>query len=148
MEVVMTTRNFAMIIGIAYLAAGVFGFIPPLLFAPPGDAPGVGITAFYGYLLGLFPVNLMHNLVHLAIGAWGIAAARSMAGARTFSKVLAIFYGVLAVMGMIPGLQTLFGLAPIHGHDVWLHALTAIAAAYFGWMHRATAADTVKAAMR
>jgi uncharacterized protein DUF4383 len=141
----MTTRHFALIAGIAYLAAGVLGFVPPLLFAPPGDAPGLSITAFYGYLLGLFPVNLMHNLVHLAIGAWGIAAARSMTGARTYSKTLAILYGVLAVMGLIPGMGTLFGLAPIHGHDVWLHALTAAAAAYFGWMHRSADVPAHKA---
>lgn len=43
------------------------------------------------------------------------------------------FYGALAVMGLIPGLDTLFGLVPIFGHDVWLHAVTAAAAVYFGW---------------
>jgi hypothetical protein len=44
---------------------------------------------------------------------------------------LMIFYGTLAVMGLIPVLNTSFGLIPILGHDVWLHALTALAAAYF-----------------
>jgi hypothetical protein len=37
------------------------------------------------------------------------------------------------VLGLVPGLNTVFGLVPIHGHDVWLHAGTALAAAYFGW---------------
>ena len=46
----------------------------------------------------------------------------------------AVFYGILAVMGLIPQLGTTFGMIPVSGHDVWLHALTAIAAAYFGWM--------------
>ena len=36
-------------------------------------------------------------------------------------------------MGLIPGMNTLFGMLPIHGHDVWLHAGTAAIAAYFGW---------------
>jgi hypothetical protein len=134
----MTTRTFALIAGIVYLAVGVLGFIPQLLSAPPANAPALGINAFYGYMLGLFPVNLMHNLVHVAIGAWGIAASRNAGGARTYAKALAILYGILAVMGLIPGLNTLFGLAPIHGHDVWLHALTAIIAAYFGWIAKAT----------
>jgi hypothetical protein len=40
---------------------------------------------------------------------------------------------VLTVFGLIPGLNTLFGLTPLFGHDVWLHALTAIIAAWFGW---------------
>jgi hypothetical protein len=41
-------------------------------------------------------------------------------------------------MGLIPALNTLFGLAPIHGHDVWLHGGTAIIAAYFGWFAAAS----------
>ena len=129
----MTVRNFSLIAGIAYLAAGVLGFIPAFLWPAPDSAPPLGINGFYGYLLGLFPVNLMHNLVHLAIGAWGVAAARSMSGARIYAKSIAVLYGLLAVMGLIPMLNTLFGLAPIHGHDVWLHAATALIAAYFGW---------------
>ena len=129
----MTARTFALVIGIAYIAAGVLGFIPALLSAPPADAPHVGITAFYGYLLGLFPVNVLHNLVHLAIGAWGIAAGRSVTGARTYAKSLAIIYGVLAILGLFPNANTLFGLVPIHSHDIWLHAVTAVISAYFGW---------------
>ena len=36
-------------------------------------------------------------------------------------------------MGLIPGLNTVFGLIPLHGHDVWLHLILAAAAGYFGW---------------
>jgi hypothetical protein len=142
----MTVRNFSLIIGILFLAAGVLGFVPALLAPPADSAPPVSITGFYGYLMGLFPVNFMHNLVHLAIGAWGIAASRSVGGARTYSKSLAVFYGVLAVMGLIPGLNTMFGLVPIHGHDVWLHAGTAILAAYFGWIWKAAGAAHTRTA--
>ena len=142
----MSVRTFALIAGIAYLAAGILGFIPQLLSPPPANAPQVGITAFYGYLLGLFPVNFLHNLVHLAIGAWGIAASRAVGGARAYSKALAVIYGVLAVMGLIPALNTTFGLIPIHGHDVWLHAVTAAIAAYFGWASKpATVGHTTAA---
>jgi hypothetical protein len=38
-------------------------------------------------------------------------------------------------MGLIPALSTMFGLMPIFGHTVWLHAATAAAAAYFGYGH-------------
>ena len=48
-------------------------------------------------------------------------------------------------MGLIPGLNTVFGLVPIRGHDVWLHAASAILGAYFGWAsipeRRSDAAD-------
>ena len=56
-----------------------------------------------------------------------------MRSPRVYARALAVFYGLLAVLGLIPAMNTLFGLVPIHGHDVWLHAGTALVAAYFGW---------------
>ena len=131
----MRTTTFALIFGIAYLAAGVLGLIPAALLPPPADAPPTTFTVLYGYLLGLFPVNVLHSAVHIAIGAWGLMAWRGSADPLVFARSLAIFYGVLAVMGLIPGMNTLFGMLPMHGHDVWLHAGTAAIAAYFGWFH-------------
>ena len=121
----MSTRTFALILGIAYLAAGVLGLIPAALTPPPADAPPTSVTLLYGYLLGFFPVNVLHSAVHLAIGAWGLAAWRGMASPAVYARALAIFYGALALMGLIPGMNTLFGVLPLHGHDVWLHAATA-----------------------
>lgn len=129
----MNTRTFALIFGIAYLAAGLMGFIPALLRPPASDAPPTSFTLLYGELLGLFPVNILHSLVHVAIGAWGLAAWRATTSAKVYGRSLALLYGVLAVMGLIPGMNTLFGMLPMHGHDVWLHAGTAAIAAYFGW---------------
>lgn len=40
------------------------------------------------------------------------------------------------MMGLIPGLDTTFGLVPLFGNDVWLHILLAAPAAYFGFVHR------------
>lgn len=128
----MGARYFALICGIVYTLVGIMGFIPGVVTAP-GTGPDIAVDAGYGYLLGLFPVNVLHNLVHLAVGLWGLASYRSFSGARTFSRGLAIFYGLLTIMGLIPGLNTTFGLIPIFGHDIWLHALTAAIAAYFGF---------------
>lgn len=149
----MNTRTFALVLGIAFLLAGVAGFVPGLTSGPPpatGMAPGgaspapvAAADAVYGYLLGLFAVNVLHNLFHVAWGAYGIVAYRGGLGAaRGFAKVTAVVYGVLTVAGLIPGLNTVFGLLPLFGHDVWLHALIAIAAAYFGF-GRAADADPV-----
>ncbi|MEZ0368653.1 MAG: DUF4383 domain-containing protein [Candidatus Sericytochromatia bacterium] len=125
-------QNFALGFGIVFLVVGIAGFIPGLS-QPEHTTPPLVMEAFHGRLLGLFPINLLHNVVHLLIGVWGILGARNIAGAIGFSRGLAIFYGLLAIMGLIPGLQTLFGLIPIHGHDVWLHAGSALIAAYFGF---------------
>lgn len=126
-------RKFALIFGIIYVAAGVMGFVPGLV-RPAPDAPPVVADAIHGRLLGLFTINILHNIVHLLIGAWGILGSRSLSGAILFSRGVAIFYGLLAILGLIPATNTLFGLVPIYDHDVWLHAGSALIAAYFGFV--------------
>ena len=137
----MKTTSFALIFGIAYLAAGALGLIPAALQPPPAGAPTTSFSVLYGYLLGLFPVNVLHTAVHLVIGLWGVAAWSGALGALTYARSLAVLYGVLAVMGMVPGLNTVFGLLPLHGHDIWLHAGTAALAAYFGFGQRMEAME-------
>ena len=129
----MNTRYFSLVLGIIFLLIGIAGFVPGLLQTPE-PAADVEVTQSFGRLMGLFPVNALHNLVHIIFGIWGIAAYRSYTGARGYSKAVAIIYAVLAVMGLIPGLNTTFGLIPLYGHDIWLHAVIAIAAAYFGFV--------------
>jgi hypothetical protein len=129
----MNVRRFALIFGIIYLVVGIAGFVPQLLRPPPPDAPQVAVGSLYGFLFGLFPVNVLHTIVHLLIGIWGVVAAKSLGAAVTYARSLAVIYGVLAILGLIPGANTIFGLIPIHGHDVWLHAGSALIAAYFGF---------------
>ena len=129
----MKTTTFALVLGFAYLLAGLMGLIPLFLLPPPVDAPPTSFTLLYGYLLGLFPVNLLHSVFHIAIGAWGISAGTGRASAIGFSRGVAMLYSVLTLMGMFPLMNTVFGMLPIHGHDVWLHGFTAAAAVYFGW---------------
>ena len=129
----MTTRTFALIFGIAYLGAGLLGLMPGLLTPMPADAPPTRFDVMHGELLGLFPVNMLHTALHLAIGAWGLMAFMGWLGTRAYARSLAVIYGVLGVMGLVPALSTLFGLAPLYGHDVWLHLGTAAVAGYFGF---------------
>ncbi|MBB6097378.1 hypothetical protein HNR42_000792 [Deinobacterium chartae] len=124
-------RSFALIFGIVYLLVGIMGFIPA--FVSPPQGPDLAVDAGHGRLLGIFPINVVHNIVHLLVGLWGIAGSRSFSGAIGFARGLAIVYGLLTIMGLIPGLNTMFGLAPLHGNDVWLHLISALLAAYFGW---------------
>jgi hypothetical protein len=133
----MAIQYFALTMGIVYVLAGILGFVPAALSPVSPSAPDLMLTQGYGYLLGLFPVNVVHNMVHIGIGLWGIAAYMGYARPQFFAKGLTWLYGILTIMGLAPGLNTIFGLAPLFGHDVWLHAATAIAAAYFGWAAQA-----------
>ena len=129
----MTPSSFALLAGVAYLLIGVIGLVPAALVPPPPDAPPTSFALLYGYLLGAFPVNVLHTALHIAIGFWGLCAYSGKCSAVAFARALAILFAVLAVLGVIPGADTLFGLMPVHGHDVPLHAVTALVAAYFGW---------------
>lgn len=128
----MLTRRFAAIAGIVYLLVGIAGFFPGWM-TPPQETRPLSVHALHGQLFGLFPVNLAHTLVHLAVGAWGLLAARSAEASIGYARALAIIFAVLAVMGLFPTLDVMFGLMPLHGHDIWLHAGTAAVAAYVGW---------------
>ena len=118
----------ALVFGVAFLAFGVLG-----LFVHNG----MGMDAnneTTGRLLGLFPVNLLHNLVHLAFGVWGLVASRSWSASRGYGRIGAIIYAVLVVMAFVD--PTTFGLVPIGSHDVWLHAVLAAGLAYIGFAGR------------
>jgi len=144
----MTTRYFALTIGIVYLFIGALGFFPGMVSAPLVDTPPVAADTGYGYLLGLFPVNVLHNVLYLAIGIWALIAYRGLVQSISFARELAIIFGILAVMGVLPWTSTAFGLVPLFGYTVWLHALTAAVAAYVGYSQAVDAVPVELAAGR
>lgn len=111
-------QRVALIFGVVFLAVGAVGFV-----ATGGSMDANMDTA--PRLFGLFPVNALHNVVHLLFGVWGLAAARRYDASVTYARVGGAIYLGLAVLGLFA--PTLFGLVPIGGHDVWLHALLGIA---------------------
>lgn len=102
------------------------------LVGPPAGNRHLALGALRGKPFALFPVDFRHSLFHLATGVWALLAAMCYGAPVTYARTVAILYGMLAVMGLIPVLDTLFGLIPLHGHDIWLHAGSALIAAYFG----------------
>lgn len=133
----MQARYFALAAGVVYLLVGIVGLIPAFGTSPPASAPHVSLSTDYRYLLGQFPVNLVHDLLHILIGIGGILAFSRRAAAIFYARMLFLVYGVLALIGFLPHSDVLFGLAPIFGSDTWLHAGTALLAAYFGWVAEA-----------
>ena len=138
----MSTRTFALVFGIVFLLAGASGFIPEMLHPVPADAPPLSVATGYGLVMGLLPVNLLHNLVHVLFGILGVAAFAGLFAPRVYAQIVAVVYGLLVVLGLLPATNTLFGLVPIYGNDVWLHLVLGVVAAYFGFM--TPAADPVQ----
>ena len=123
-------QHFAQILGIVYLLVGILGFVPPLL---AGSLPGV-LGPLKGLLLGLFAVNGLHSLTHLAIGVAGLALYRSFSGAKAYALALGIAYAGLFLLGVLSRpVGTLGGILPLNAPDDILHILTALVAfgAYF-----------------
>lgn len=136
-------------LGIIFTLLGVAGFIPGLVSLPaegmganmPVDAGDIPLTSSpgymaaylrgFGYLFGLFPTNLIHNIVHLAIGLFGLYSATGREGSFNYNRFFAVSYLLLAIMGLIPLTNTLFGIMPIFGNNVWFNAITGAIAAYF-----------------
>ena len=109
-------QSVALVFGVVYLAVGILGFIPFL---------GGSYTQTSSNLLGLVPINLLHNIVHLAFGVWGLVASRSWSGSKSFFTIGGIIYVVLTCVGFLSPMG--FGLVPLGGADIWLHAVLAIA---------------------
>ena len=123
-----TTQKVALVFGVVFLLVGVLGLLTD---------GGMGMEADVETapkLLGLFPVNLLHNIVHIAFGVWGLLASHTWSRAKTYCRVGAVIYRVLVVLAFVD--PTTFGLVPIGGNDIWLHAVLALALGYFGFLHR------------
>ena len=133
MNSLLVIRYYALLIGVSFTLAGIGGFVPIVTQPPSPDAPQLVINMSYGYLLGLFPINVLHNLFHLGTGICGLLAYREIISAKDFMKGFGIILAVLAVVGLTPVLNTVFGFFPLFGHDIWLHGLEAVVALYLGF---------------
>ena len=118
-----TVQRVAQILGWILALVGIAGFFVTggSMEAGP-DAPAI---------LGLFPVNVLHNLAHLILGVWGILAARTFGGARAYARIAGILYIVLAILGFVE--PTGFGLIPLGATDVWLHVALGVILAGVGF---------------
>lgn len=116
--------TFAMLVGSGFLLLGILGFIP-------GVTTNFGDMAFAGHhsgakLLGIFQVSVLHNLVHLAFGAVGLAMSRTAALARTYLLGGGAIYLVLWLYGLMVGHNTPANFVPFNNADNWLHLLLGV----------------------
>jgi hypothetical protein len=130
----MAPSTFTYSVGAVFVALGVFGFIPGFRSVLSADTLGrLSFDGGYGLLFGVFAVNWVESFVHLGVGIAAWYSGGSEPSAREFSRGLAWFYGALAVMGLFPHFNMGFGLLPLYGHEVWLHAGSATLAGYVGF---------------
>lgn len=114
---------FALAFGVVYLFIGLVGF------AVTGFDDFAG--SVYGEKLLIFPVNPLHNLVHLAIGVFWLVASARHASARSANVGIGIAYALVAALGFA-GVLKFLAIAGAGSADNWLHLVTAVLSLYFG----------------
>jgi hypothetical protein len=123
---VFMLKRIAVIFGVVFVLVGVLGFIPAV-------TPG-------GKLLGLFDVNTVHNLVHLATGVVGIAVGMaSEQASKLFFQVFGVIYALVAIAGFFYGDKPLLGLVANNTADAGLHVIIAAVALYLGFGMKSSA---------
>ena len=105
--------------GVVFLLVGILGFIP-------GITTNYDTLGFIGHdseaqVLGLFQINILHNIVHLLFGIWGLAAARGASASRAFLLYGGIIYLVLWIYGLIIDLDSALNFVALNTADNWLH---------------------------
>src|SRR5687768_10002641 len=114
-------QKFARVFGAVYVLVGILGFIP---------AVGGSTSQTGNELLGIFGINLLHNVVHLAVGAAFLVGSASDAGARSMCIAIGVVYLLVAILGFL-GVQFVVDLLAINAADNILHIVTAAFALYF-----------------
>jgi hypothetical protein len=125
---------FALVFGVVYLLVGVLGF------AVTGFDDFAGRV--YSEELILFPVNPLHNVVHILVGALWIGGARTHSSAKSVNLLIGVVYVLVAVLGFADVLKFL-AIEGAGSTDNWLHLASGALALYFG---TAGAAGTARAA--
>jgi len=132
----MNAKNFALVGGIVMLVLGALSLIPAFTGLSFG-LPILKIETSYGLFLGIFPLNIVNKAALIGFGLWGIAAASdpalSLPRSITFSRSVFVITAVLVVLGLFPQTNTLFGLVPLFGAGIWLHAVIALLSGIFGY---------------
>ena len=115
-------QTFALVFGGVYLLIGIVGFF---------------VTGFDGFAsksfdeeLILFPLNPLHNVVHLAVGALWLGAASQPASAKTVNLLIGSVYGLVTVLGFAGAIE--FLAIESGSADNFLHLASSALALYFG----------------
>ena len=104
----MTAKMAATVIGIVFVAVGLLGFV---------NDP----------VLGLFDVDLIHNLIHILSGVVLLAGAYSSLGSSMALKIVGIVYGIVAILGFfLVQNDMLLGIFVVNTPDKWLHVGLAV----------------------
>lgn len=138
------TRKFAMIGGWVMLVMGILSLIPTLS-QNTYLLPALRLENSYGLFLGFFPMNILNKLALILFGVAGIMASRTddVIASVKYSRIVCVAMGGLALLGLFPSTNTLFGYWPLFGGEIVGHGIFALLGGYFGYAVPASIKRTV-----
>lgn len=110
-------RALAILFGIAFIFAGVAGFMPDF--------------TTNGTLFGIFQVDTLHSIAHTATGVIAIMAATNYKFTKLFFQIFGIIYAVVAILGFWRG-GDLF-ITTVNFADNLLHTVIGVVMLYLGF---------------
>lgn len=110
-------RMIAVLFGIAFIFAGVAGFLPTF--------------TRHGMLFDTFAIDSLHNVIHLVSGVLAIMAATSYRYTRLYFQIFGILYALVAIMGFYRHGDLI--LMQVNTADNILHIVIAVIALYLGF---------------
>jgi hypothetical protein len=106
-------KLYATVVGAVLTILGIVGFFYSSSFGSPGTVDDI---------FGIFAVNGWHNVLHLATGLLGLAAAGYFA--RTYALAVGLLYLVVAIWGFLIGSGVaILSIVPVNGADNVLHLI-------------------------
>jgi len=143
-----TGRICALAIGLIFTVLGFAGFVPDFVSLPanavssgaPLTGADVSLTAGtdyvdgfvrgFGYLFGIFPTNTLHNILGAALGLIGLYSSTGDRGTYNYNRFCAVFLPLGALVGLLPITNSVFGVMPVYGNNIWVSAITGAIAVY------------------
>jgi hypothetical protein len=117
------TKTVLYVLGAVFIIVGLLGFI---------NDP----------VLGLFEVNTLHNLIHLASGVLAlIFAGMAESQAKTFAVVLGVVYALVTILGFLLG-GNILGLMHVNMADNILHLVLTVVLLAVGLTKSSSAMST------
>ncbi|MDR6176379.1 putative membrane protein YiaA [Nocardioides zeae] len=139
-------RTATLVVGATFLLVGVLGFVPGIVT----DHDQLEMAGHHSeaYLLGLFQVSVLHNVVHLLFGAVGLLAASRPRWAVGYLVGGGLVYLALWIYGLAVDQSHDANVVPLNDADNWLHlglgvGMVALGVAGYRWWRGGIGGDAV-----
>jgi hypothetical protein len=133
-------QKCAVFFGVVLVAVGIVGFFYNGTFTSN--------ERIHDDMFGVFSVNGWSNTLHILLGIWGLAAASSWSGSRTFCYGAGLILAALGVWGFILGAgQSILSIIPVNAAIDWARLVIGVILAFAAvWSSSDPEPSTLRAA--